>query len=77
VEKHDASIKGILNGIVKLIITSWRYPEITAAQISFGNDKYTTENFRPTAWKLRSDFKVYEKHAGFIEIYYLEETSGY
>jgi len=73
VEKHDASIKGILNGIVKLIITSWRYPEITAAQISFGNDKYTTENFRPTAWKLRSDFKVYEKHAGFIEIYYLEE----
>ena len=73
VEKHDASIESILSGIVNLIIPSWQYPEITAAQISFRDEKYNTENFRPTPWKLRSDFKVNEKNSGFIEIYYLEE----
>ncbi len=73
VEKEDASLNSILSGIVALIIPSWQYPEITAVQISFGSEEYTTENFRPTAWKLRSDFKVNQKNAGFIEIYYLEE----
>ena len=73
VEKQDASLHSILSGIVTLIIQSWQYPEITAAQISFGNKEYTTENFRPSAWKLRSDFKANKKKAGFIEIYYLEE----
>ncbi len=73
VEKEDASLNSILSGIVTLIIPSWQYPEITAAQISFGNEEYTTENFGPTAWKLHSDFKVNQKNAGFVEIYYLEE----
>jgi len=63
VEKEDASLNSILSGIVTLIIPSWQYPEITAAQISFGNEEYTTENFGPTAWKLHSDFKVNQKNA--------------
>jgi len=73
VEKQDATLQSILVGIAELIIPSWQYPEITTAQISFDNEEYTTENFRPSAWKLHSDFKVHGKIAGFIEIYYLEE----
>jgi len=73
VEKPDATLESILTGIVQLIIPSWRYPEITAAQITIGENVYTTAGFKPTPWMLHESFTVQGKPCGTLDVCYLEE----
>ncbi len=63
----------IFNETIRLIQTSWQYPEITAVKITFEGKYYQSDNFRKTKWLLQTDLIINKKKAGSIEVYYLEK----
>ncbi len=73
IEKENITIEEILQGTVDIIPPSWQYPEMTCAQIRFGDQTYTTDNFQKTKWLQVKEFQVSGNRAGIIEVYYLTE----
>ncbi len=73
VETPDISLPEILQGSANFLPPAWQYPQITCARITLNGREYKTGNFRKTKWKLASEIKVESKHAGSVEIFYLEE----
>ncbi|MBU0479292.1 PAS domain S-box protein [bacterium] len=73
VEKADISLEGIFQGMVELLPTAWRYPDITCAKIAFEDKEFKTEGFKTSKWKQSADIKVHGERVGIIEVYYLEE----
>ena len=47
-QEPDTALDNLLQEVVNLIPSAWRYPEITCARIIVGNKKYKTKNFKPT-----------------------------
>jgi len=73
IEKPDISLEEILQGIVNIIPSAWRYPEITCARIIVKGQGFRTKNFRETMLKQVSDIVVHGKQIGTLEICYLKE----
>lgn len=73
IKRKNATIKGVLGGAVKLIRSSWQYPEITCARIVVDDQEFRTENYEETIWRQAGDIKVDNKQIGTVEVYYLEE----
>jgi signal transduction histidine kinase len=73
VEKENTSLDDILQGVVDLIPPAWQYPEVTCARISLRNRMFKTAIFRKARWKQADTITVNGKHAGRLEVYYLEE----
>ena len=73
IEKPGISIGEVFQGLVDLVPPSWQYPEIASARILLEDKEYKTENFKETNWKQSSEIVVHGKHAGVLEICYLEE----
>ena len=73
VEKPGITLENILQGIVERMPAAWQYPEITCAQIIFGEQEYKTKNFMSTIWKQRNCIYVNNEQAGLVEVCYLEE----
>ncbi|MCK5148262.1 PAS domain S-box protein [bacterium] len=67
------TLEQIFEDTVRLIPTGWQYPEITAARVCYGNEKYVSRPFTDTEWKQKADILLYGQYAGFIEVFYLEE----
>jgi len=72
-EQRDTSIEEIFAGVVELIPPAWRYPEITAVEIVFGDHRFKTNNFRKTCWTQSADIEVHGQKAGTIEVCYLKK----
>jgi signal transduction histidine kinase len=73
VEKENTSLDDILQGVVDLIPPAWQYPEVTCARISLKDRVFKTANFKEARWKQTDTITVNGKHAGTLEVYYLEE----
>jgi PAS domain S-box-containing protein/putative nucleotidyltransferase with HDIG domain len=73
IEIPNISLQDIFKGTVKLLPLAWQYPKTTCARITLDNQEYKTKNFHETKWKLASEIKVEGKHAGLIEVFYLEK----
>ena len=73
VSKQDVSLEEMLQGIVDVLPSGWQYPEITSAQISFGDQEFITKNFRVTNWKQSGDIIAHGNRLGAVEVCYLEE----
>jgi signal transduction histidine kinase len=73
VEKENTSLDDILQGVVDLIPPAWQYPEVTCARIGLKDRIFKTANFREARWKQADAIVVNGKHAGTLEVYYLEE----
>lgn len=73
VEEKDYRTEEILQGAVDLLSSSCRYPEITCAQITLGDQAYQTDNFTKTQWLLAQEITVLGKKAGAVEVYSLKE----
>ncbi len=63
----------ILQNIVDLIPTAWRYPEVTCAKISVGGAEYGTNNHAECVSKQIENIIVGGTPVGFVEVGYLEE----
>jgi len=73
VEKPGISLEGILEGTVRLIISSFKYPEFTCARIILDGQHYKTKKFRKTVWGLSSTIRVFGRNAGSLEVFYLKK----
>jgi PAS domain S-box-containing protein len=71
VEIPDISIEEILRKVIKLVPTSWQYPEITVCRIILDGIEYKEPNFKKTKWVQSTDIRVADKNVGIIEIYNL------
>ncbi len=73
VEASGATLEEILQGTVDLIPSAWQHPEVTCAQIIFGDRRFRTAGFRETGWRQVEDLVVGGKQAGRVEVYLLEK----
>jgi PAS domain S-box-containing protein len=73
VENPDTSLDEIFQGVVNIIPSSWKYPEVTCSRILLNGKEYKTENFKQTNWKQASDIFVYGELKGTLEVCHLEE----
>lgn len=72
IRRHD-SLEGIFNDVVSLIPSGWQYPEITRAKIIYNGQKYASEPFDETKWKLTGSLVADGRQVGKIEVYYIQE----
>ena len=74
-ENQDISINDLLQGIVDLIPTACRYPEIARTRIILDGRRFQTNNFKETIWKQTFEIIVQGARVGALEAFYLEEAS--
>ncbi|MBA7681572.1 Adaptive-response sensory-kinase SasA [subsurface metagenome] len=72
-ERPGITLDKIYQETVKLVPTSWQYPEVACAQLNIDGKEFKTANYRETEWKQSADIKVKGIKAGMLEIGYLEE----
>ena len=73
VEEHGNALDKILKGVADLIPPSCQYPSITCARITLEGQKYETDNFKKTRWRLACDIRVWDEEAGSVEVFYLDK----
>jgi len=84
-ESVSDSIDEFLRRVVHILPPSWQYPEITCARVVFkggfpqsGVPKtYKTKGFKATKWRQSARIMVFNKPAGEVEVFYLEERPPY
>lgn len=73
VERPNITLAEIIQGIVDIMRSAWRYPEITSVQIVIGDQRYQTSNFKKTKWRQVSLVKVGGEPIGFVTVHYIVE----
>ena len=79
VRKPDVTLPEVLQEAVSLIPKGLQHPDSAYARISVNGEVYTTENFKETVWKLRSNIKLSSdilaegQRVGFVEVCYTDE----
>lgn len=73
VEADGATLDSIAAGLVKVLVASWQYPEITCARVAIDGATYISDKFRETEWKQTSRIYAGGRQAGEIEVAYLAE----
>jgi len=73
VNRQGISLDEILQGTADIIPPAWQYPDSTCARIILGKQIFKTSHFKETVWKQSCDIIVQGKHAGFLEVCYLEK----
>jgi PAS domain S-box-containing protein len=63
----------IYDKILKVIIPSYQYPEITVVRLTVEGKEYKTKYFKETTWKQSKSIIVRNKKIGELEIYYLKK----
>lgn len=63
----------IYNRILKVIISSYQYPEITVVKLLVDGNEYKTKYFKETIWKQSKPIIVRNKKIGELEICYLKK----
>jgi PAS domain S-box-containing protein len=66
----DKTESDLVNEILEIIPSAFRFPEITCARIIFDGNEFTSKNFTLTDCNIKTDIRVYDKKLGTIEIYY-------
>ncbi len=61
IEEPDLSIDSVLQKSVNLIPTALRYPDHSCGRIVFGEEEYTTSNFKETQWKISTHIQINEQ----------------
>ncbi|MBU1076873.1 MAG: PAS domain S-box protein [Spirochaetes bacterium] len=65
----DRPVDDILQDLVRLIPSAWRFPFLTSAQIQYGNRTYKTTPFRRSAFMLSTGFQVLGNKKGSITVF--------
>jgi len=73
IERPNISLPEIYQGLVDLIPSGWRFPEVTCVRLLLEDRIFETANCRETLWKQSSPIWVDAERKGDLEVYYLEE----
>jgi len=73
IEKNENSLDKILQETVALLPTSWQYPEITCAKISYRKQVIQSSNFKSTQWKQKAPIVISGLKEGVVEVHYLKK----
>ncbi len=71
IEKPRICLPEIFQGVVDIIPSGLRYPEIACARLIFEDQIFKTANFMETIWKQSTPIFVDGTNMGDLEIYYL------
>ena len=69
----ESSLKEVIQNVVNVLPSGWKYPEITCVRILLERQEFKTENFRKTVWKQDSPIISTGEQRAMVEVYYLEE----
>jgi PAS domain S-box-containing protein len=72
-EKNNASLKEMLQGIVDLIPAAWQFPEVTCARINLDHQEFRTRNYGAPVSTLSVTVLANGEAKGFLEVSYLKE----
>jgi PAS domain S-box-containing protein len=72
-QSETLSVKDVLTEIVTLLPCGWQYPEITAAQITFGDIVCSSPNYAKGVHSQHASFTTSGDIAGKVEVVYLEK----
>jgi two-component sensor histidine kinase len=72
VEKRS-DLDTILQEIVEFIPSAWQYPHIACSRIILEDNTFTSPNFQESQWKQASPIIIENRHAGYLEVFYLEK----
>ncbi len=76
IRRKDISWETMLLGCTSLLSQAYQFPEITECRITWGDQEYTTENFKRTAWLQSRAIIVRGGQVGTVEVCYLEERQN-
>lgn len=71
--QHQLSLERLLDQVVRELPAALRFPDIACAGIRLDSTLHATDKFLSTPWMIRDDIRVYQHHAGVLEIGYVEE----
>ncbi|MFW6097194.1 MAG: PAS domain S-box protein, partial [Chloroflexota bacterium] len=71
--RRRLSVPDLLQSVVELIPSAWKYPSVTMARIRYGQLQATTAQFVESRWAQRAAFTVPGGHNGLVEVFYREE----
>ncbi len=71
--KPEADIDDICNGIAAAIPPGWQYPDICVAEVLLEGKAFYSPNFERTPWVQKADIIVQDKKVGEISVYYTQE----
>jgi len=71
-ERPGITLADLFQETAELLPVSFRYPNITAARITFHGEEYSTPDYRPSDQGLRTAIKDNGRIVGEVEICYLE-----
>ncbi|HSB79385.1 MAG TPA: PAS domain S-box protein [Candidatus Methylomirabilis sp.] len=72
-QKEDPSTAKLLQEIVSILPTAWKYPEVAAARVGYGETECSTANFSCSPWMQTGVFTTADGETGRVDIAYLEE----
>lgn len=64
-----------LQKVGSIIIPGMQFPDITQVKINYDSQKYCSESFKETPWKLSGDIIIQGQSHGSLDIYYTQQTS--
>ncbi len=72
--EHDADLVKVCEGIIRAIPLAWQYPELVRVRISIDESVYVSLGFKETPWVQHARIIASERHAGWISVFYMEQT---
>ena len=72
-EVPDLSLGELLQGVVDIIPSSWRYPEVTSAIIELDNEVFSIGTSKEPVSTMSSDIFLDDKKVGKVSVSYTEE----
>jgi len=71
----DNEIDDALNQIVSVIKTGMRFPDICEVELIYREDRFVTDNYVNTPWKIEEKITVQNREIGKITVVYLEDKT--
>jgi len=65
--------QALLNELVLLFPSGWKYPEICQARIVYGKWEARTSGWRESPWRITESIRTFDGTTGMIEVNYTEE----
>ncbi len=75
-ENDCLSFNELFQAIVNIIPVAWQYPDLACARLVLAGHEFRTANFRETKWNQKVPVRLDACAAGFLEVCYLEATTG-
>ncbi|UCD78072.1 MAG: PAS domain S-box protein [Desulfobacterales bacterium] len=73
IERRSYGSEEILQRVVELLPSAWKYPEIACARILLNDQEFKTANFAATEWHQSCELLVAGKNCGKLQVCYLAQ----